>query len=323
MQMATPSSLNCGRHQFLKRKPPETSKKTTFLVKEKKRKKVYSLINETNPMTEKSCSSNFPSESSPADNNVVPPVALSCSFDSVDSEVLSVGCTPAILSDKEISDLRANISLLNVPQIVDNVALAASSSNVIEENILQIENNSSQKSIIIKTDKTKVAKIDLSNIKQFRDFPHQPDLKQVQISSVDNKLGILSKINPFHIAREINAICGEVANIEHRRSGSILVTTKSTEQAKTLLEIKSFSAKQIPVTVTPDWGSQTVQGKVFVPQFSDDSLEELLEMLKTQGVVGIRKMFLDPRRAESSLYVLTFLGRKCPEKSRSGILLYK
>ena len=122
-------------------------------------------------------------------------------------------------------------------------------------------------------------------------------------------------MNPFHIAREINEICGEVENIEHRRSGSLLIVTKSLEQVKLLLKIETLSEKQIPVIVLPDWG-QTVLEKVFIPQFSDDSLKDLFEMLKLQGVVGIRKMFHDPKRAKSSLYILTFLGHSCLTKLR-------
>ena len=98
----------------------------------------------------------------------------------------------------------------------------------------------------------------------------------------------------------------------------MLIVTKSVEQVKILLKIKTLSEKQIPVIVVPDWGQQTVQGKVFILQFADDSLEDLLVMLKPHGVVGIRKMFHDPKRAESSLYVLTFLGHSCPYKIKVG-----
>ena len=55
-----------------------------------------------------------------------------------------------------------------------------------------------------------------------------------------------------------------------------------------------------------------------MPQFAEDSLEDLLEMLKSQGIVGIRKMFQGPKRAESSLYILIFLGRTWPDKIKVG-----
>ena len=55
-----------------------------------------------------------------------------------------------------------------------------------------------------------------------------------------------------------------------------------------------------------------------MPCFAKDSLEDLLEMLKYQSIVGIHKMFQDPKRAESSLYMLTFLGMTCPDKVKVG-----
>ena len=54
-----------------------------------------------------------------------------------------------------------------------------------------------------------------------------------------------------------------------------MITTKAAEQAKILFSMKIFTSKQIPVTAVPDWGDQIVQGKVFVPQFAEDSLEDL------------------------------------------------
>ena len=75
------------------------------------------------------------------------------------------------------------------------------------------------------------------------------------------KQGTLSKMNPFRIAREINEICSKVENIDHRRSGSILITTKTAEQAKILLCMKIFTSKQILVTAVPE--SQTGETKLF------------------------------------------------------------
>ena len=72
--------------------------------------------------------------------------------------------------------------------------------------------------MIIKTRyQARASKIDLNAIKM-SNLPNQLILKQIQIASCDSKQGTLSKINPFPIAREINEICGEVENIEHRRS---------------------------------------------------------------------------------------------------------
>ena len=84
--------------------------------------------------------------------------------------------------------------------------------------------------------------------------------------------------------------------------------------------MKTFISKHIKVTAVPDWGDQIVQRKVFVPQFAEDSLEDLLEMLKSQGIIGICKMFQDPKKAESSLYIpIDFSGKDLLWQNKSWL----
>ena len=64
-------------------------------------------------------------------------------------------------------------------------------------------------------------------------------------------------------------------------------------------------------------------GKIFAPEFREESLEELLKYLLPLGVVAIRKMFQDPARVNTPLYVVTFLGSRCPERLRVGYNSYK
>ena len=79
-------------------------------------------------------------------------------------------------------------------------------------------------------------------------LPNQPILKQFQITSCDSKQGTLSKMNPFFwIAREINEICGEVENIDYRRSGSILITTKTADSS---LNENSYQQAIVEETLT-------------------------------------------------------------------------
>ena len=51
---------------------------------------------------------------------------------------------------------------------------------------------------------------------QFTNLPKKPILKQILISSFDKleDIGVLSKLNPFYVAKEINVIWSEVDNIE-------------------------------------------------------------------------------------------------------------
>ena len=288
--------------QFLKEKPPDFLKRTIFSKVVVKKPCTFPLRDKEKGL--KSCRT----KSYPCDVSAEKIIENNVNMDdSNDSDVLSTGCVPASSGGVE------TVEKLQDQEIVSEVE----SQTIYEEN----GNGSgdvNKKSQIIRTNQIRAAKVDLSNIMQSTNLPNKPVLKQILITCSDHKFGVLSKLNPFHLAKEINEICGEVDNIEHRRSGSLLITTKTAQQADQLMKVKYLTNKQIPVTAVPDWSNQTVQGKVFVPQFAEDSLEELLEMLKPQGVIGIRKMFHDPKRAESSLYVLTFLGNLCPNKIKVG-----
>ena len=319
---------------FLKDKPPDILTKKSASSATLKKKKTSLLDSINFPTMNKKRPSTLPSggaagpsgESSNCTTEKTSKNQLLENADvSLDSEVLSAGCCPVTFSSDESEscevDLAENYKQVVTQEIVtQEVDESRQNGSAFEcgDHLSFSESVNIPNSRIIHTNRNRAAKLDLSKIIEPNNLPNQPVLKQIQITSADSKLGVLSKMNPFHIAREINEICGDVENIEHRRSGSLLIVTKSVEQAKLLLKIKTLSKKQIPVIVTPDWGQQTVQGKVFIPQFADDPLEDLLEMLKPQGVVGIRKMFHDPKRVESSLYVLTFLGQTCPNKIRVG-----
>lgn len=146
--------------------------------------------------------------------------------------------------------------------------------------------------------------------------------RAVYLTSSDNRFN-LSKINPFKVAQYINKICGPVETVEHKKSGSLFILTKTFDQVLTLTKLKIFTEKQIPVSCTIAWSTQTCQGRLYAPEFVEDCLDDLLGMLEPCGVVGIRKLYKDPSRSRSPLYVLTFLGIKCPEKITSGYSIYK
>lgn len=55
-------------------------------------------------------------------------------------------------------------------------------------------------------------------------------------------------------------------------------------------------------------------GKVYTPTFADCSLEEILALLQTSGVVGVKNMYYNPTRV-CHWYVLSFI-QKVPEKVR-------
>lgn len=133
----------------------------------------------------------------------------------------------------------------------------------------------------------------------------------------------LATINPYKIKAEIDTLCGPVNNVEHRRNGSLLITTKSTDQVQTIVKSTRLPISQIPIKGSVAWSTQTVSGKIYAPEFAEDTLSDLLELLKPVGVIAIRKFLQDPTKKHIPIYVLTFLNNKCPDKIQVGYTRYR
>jgi hypothetical protein len=144
--------------------------------------------------------------------------------------------------------------------------------------------------------------------------------REVFLTSISTPICHLSKINPIKVATEIDRICGEVLRVAYKPSGSLLITTKDINQVRKLLKTTIFN--NIPVQASIAWTSQTSQGKIYAPEFLQDSLEDLLDLLRPNGVVGIRKLLQDPAKANAPLYVLTFLNTCRPTKLKIGYCQY-
>lgn len=161
----------------------------------------------------------------------------------------------------------------------------------------------------------KTANLDLSSLASSETLP--VTTRQVLIAPISNDTAHnLIKINPFKVGGEIESICGPVSKIEYKKSGSLLITTESLLQVYSLLKVtKLFS--NIPVSVSVAWGTELSQGKLYAPEFSSDTIKELLDMLKPYGVVGVRKLYQDPAKKNTPLFILTFLSSVCPRKLRT------
>ena len=116
-------------------------------------------------------------------------------------------------------------------------------------------------------------------------------------------------MNPFKVAKEIGELCGEVESVQHLKSGSLLVNTRSKEQAQVLLQQKTLKVSCTPINVAIAWHKQFSYGKIYAQEFQDDPLEYLLEILQDAGVVGIRTLFTDSSKAHIPLYILTFIAK--------------
>lgn len=126
------------------------------------------------------------------------------------------------------------------------------------------ENNSGQEivpSLVIKNKSVQMAQLNLNNLNK-QNEGHMK-IRQVQISCKEDNTVNLAKMNLIRIAYEINKIYGEVEHIEHHRSGILLIKTKDYQQVEKLLAISLFLERPLPVVVSKDWGSVTVQGKIY------------------------------------------------------------
>ena len=124
------------------------------------------------------------------------------------------------------------------------------------------------------------------------------------------------------MAKGLDNLCGPVNKVEHMKSASLLITTNFVKQIHDILKAQTFTDKKIPITSTVAWKTQISQGRIYAPEFLDCSLSELLALLKPNNVIGIRKLYNDPKRINSPLYVLIFLSQDCPDKIRTGYSSY-
>ena len=165
-------------------------------------------------------------------------------------------------------------------------------------------------------------KVDLNNAAHIEKYGK--DVKNIIITSTNGTN--LSKINPFKVAKEIGELCGEVESVQLLKSGSLLVNTRNKEQAQVLLQQKTLKVSCTPVNVAIVWHKQFSYGKIYAPEFQDEPLEYLLEILQDTGVVGIRKLSTklstDSSKAHISLYVLTFIAKTCSSKIKVGYCYY-
>ena len=152
------------------------------------------------------------------------------------------------------------------------------------------------------------------NLENIVDIPE--DTRQVMVSGSFQNSNF-SKLNPIQLAKAIDAVSGPVSKVEHLRSGNLLITCNSLSQVKSFIACKAFSEKQIPVYVTVAWTRHLSYGKIYAPEFLSESLENILDYIKDQKVVGVRKLYGDPLKQNVPLYVLTFLG-KLPASIKIG-----
>ena len=153
---------------------------------------------------------------------------------------------------------------------------------------------------------------------------NNPDListsRQLLIAGTDPHRK-LTTLNPLKLQTDIDAICGPISKMEYLKNGTIIATTFTASQTDSLLRATALPSFNLPISVSIAWARQFTYGKVYAPELSQDSLEEVLAALAPHRVVAVRKLLSDPAKSHVPLYVLTFLGLT-PPSLRLGYVNY-
>ena len=206
---------------------------------------------------------------------------------------------PAI--ERRESDLVEYLSDSNLSGILsDNEIIPSSAPNN------SVEANDPTPSPIIQTKQRPGARINLDSLSPLPDH-----INKVILASVSSE-SRLTTFNPEKIRLGIHTICGPVEGVEYQRSGALIITVKSHDQISALKNCNNFPILNIPIVAKIAWTSQFTYAKIWAPELQRESNEEILELLKPQNVITVRKMFNDKdpdsNRNKLPLYVLTFLG---------------
>lgn len=113
----------------------------------------------------------------------------------------------------------------------------------------------------------------------------------------------IAKLNPFLIQKTIDSFCGSVKSLKKIRDGSILVKTKNSNQSQKLLTLNKIGETEI--TVQRDDKLNTCKGVCFSTEANFCSEAELLENLKDQKVIEIKR-FIRRDGKQTNMYFVTF-----------------
>lgn len=115
----------------------------------------------------------------------------------------------------------------------------------------------------------------------------------------DDESLTLRTVNPFLIQKSISNYAGAVKSIARTRQGTILIETVSKQQAEKFYKMASLS-NQFNVVVFEHPNLNTSRGVVSCQDFLFMTDEEILEGLKDQHVVGIKRFTRRPSGSTDS-----------------------
>lgn len=140
------------------------------------------------------------------------------------------------------------------------------------------------------------------------------------VKSTEDGMESFSKMSPFVIMKNMYGLIGETHLIRKVKDG-ILVQTKSEKQSKRLIEITRFAGKLVKVEAHPTLNIS--KGVVFCRDLLNCTLEEILEELKSSGVIQVKRLRTKKEGTfiDTPNHVLTFNSPSLP--SNINVAFYK
>ncbi|GBN27822.1 hypothetical protein AVEN_28122-1 [Araneus ventricosus] len=122
------------------------------------------------------------------------------------------------------------------------------------------------------------------------------------------------------VEKAITSSVGDVKATKKLRSGDLLVEVESPKQAKEISKLKSLST--IPVTVKPHATLNSSKGVISCGELLNESEEKIIEELKSQGVIHVRRITIrrDGQLLNTKHLILTFDSNKLPENIKAGYM---
>lgn len=140
--------------------------------------------------------------------------------------------------------------------------------------------------------------------------------KYIIINRTDNKT--FENVSPFLIKKVVDYACnGAVETCKKTRSGTLLIKTKNSLQAQKLLKLQTFH--DFPVRAEEHKNLNTSKGVIYSNDLRNIEEKEILEELKPQNVVEVRKILKkdnndNNKKTETGLIILSFATITLPDK---------
>ncbi|MEW8544157.1 MAG: hypothetical protein AB2693_11540 [Candidatus Thiodiazotropha sp.] len=138
------------------------------------------------------------------------------------------------------------------------------------------------------------------------------------ISSTEERQ--VSSLSPFVIEKALHGIAGIPRSIKKLRSGDLLVEYASRKQIESLLRTKKFF--DLDVKVSLHSSLNTSKGVVRCPDLRGCSEQEILENMREQGVIAVRRIKVrrDGSLKDTNTFILTFNTSTLPKQVKVAFL---